>query len=368
MLRYIISLIIFFHGLIHLMGFAKAFHYNNITQLTKEISKSAGALWFLTALLCIIAAVQFFLKKDTWWITCIPAVLFSQYLIITSWHDAKSGTIANIIIVITAIIGYGTWSFSNKYLNEVTSSLKDDPFIAESLLTENDIQGLPGPVKKYLRYTGAMNKPIVKNFKIEFTGEIRKDNKSEWMPFTSEQYNFINSSTRLFFMKATMKNLPVAGFHCFKNGDAFMDIRLFSLFKVQYRSGKEMGVAETVTFFNDMCVMAPATLIDKRIKWLVVDSNKVKAEFTNNNITIAAWLDFNGKGELINFISDDRFTVAENNSMKRIPWSTPVKDYKTINGFKLAGYADAIYTYPVENVCYGNFRLTNIEYNCKELK
>lgn len=86
------------------------------------------------------------------------------------------------------------------------------------------------------------------NFKIEFTGKIRKDEKSEWMPFTSEQYNFMENPTRLFFMKATMKGLPVAGYHCFKNGNAFMDIRLLSLFKVQYLAGTEMNLSETVTF------------------------------------------------------------------------------------------------------------------------
>ena len=50
-----------------------------------------------------------------------------------------------------------------------------------------------------------------------------------------------------------MKKLPIAGFHSFKNGTAFMDIRLLSLFTVQYESGQDMGIAETVTFFNDMC-------------------------------------------------------------------------------------------------------------------
>lgn len=51
-------------------------------------------------------------------------------------------------------------------------------------------------------------------------------------------------------MKASMNGLPVAGFHSFKGGDAFMDIRLFSIFKVQYQSGAEMGIAETVTFLT----------------------------------------------------------------------------------------------------------------------
>lgn len=114
-----------------------------------------------------------------------------------------------------------------------------------------------------------------------------------------------------------------------------------------------------------MCCMAPAALIDKRIKWLETDLNKVKAEFTNNGITISAWLKFNKKSELINFVSDDRYAATENNVMKRFRWLTPLKEYKTLNNHKLAGYAEAIYTYPQGDVCYGNFRLTNIAYNCK---
>ena len=235
-------------------------------------------------------------------------------------------------------------------------------------MTEEDIEHLPDPVKRYIIYAGAVGKPKVKNFKIVFTGQIRKDEQSEWMPFTSEQYNFLNTSTRLFFLKATMKHLPVAGLHSYKNGNAFMDIRLFSLFKVQYQSGKEMGIAETVTFFNDMCCMAPASLIDPRIKWLESDSSKAKAEFTTNNITISAWLYFNNKGELVNFVSDDRYATDKNNTMKKMRWSTPLKDYKEINGYRLGGYADAIYTYPEGDFCYGNFKLTTIKYNLNEFE
>jgi len=202
----------------------------------------------------------------------------------------------------------------------------------------------------------------VNNFKIEFTGKIRKDEKSEWMPFTCEQYNFMETPTRLFFMKAAMKGLPIGGYHSFKNGVAYMDIRLFSLFTVQYLDGMEMNLSETVTFFNDMCVVAPATLIDKRIKWLEVGNNKVKASFTNNNITVSAWLYFNDKGELINFISDDRYA---GDTGKQFPWATPLKDYQEINGYRLMKNAETIYSYPDRDLVYGTFKLTRIEYNCK---
>ncbi|HRI60082.1 MAG TPA: hypothetical protein PK228_10175 [Saprospiraceae bacterium] len=364
-MKILFTLLIVFHGLIHLLGFAKAFNLGAVNQLSQNIPKTTGILWLAAAILFIATAILYFLKQEWWWLPGAVAVVLSQYLIFTSWHDAKFGTLANVLILLVTILGYGTWHFSNTYKNEVIAGLKQTAAMTDSLLTEADLQSLPEPVKKYLRYTGAVGKPKVKNFKVEFAGQIRKDEQSEWMPFTSEQYNFMGASTRLFFMKATMKHLPVAGFHCFKNGDAFMDIRLFSLFKVQYQTGPEMGAAETVTFFNDMCCMAPATLIDKRISWLETDSNNVKAAFANNGITISAWLYFNDRGELTNFISDDRYAVAENNTMKKIRWSTPMKDYKDIDGHRLPGYADAIYNYPEGDLCYGNFRVVNVEYNCR---
>lgn len=43
-MRYLLNLLILLHGLIHLMGFAKAFNYAAVSQLTQPISKSAGVL------------------------------------------------------------------------------------------------------------------------------------------------------------------------------------------------------------------------------------------------------------------------------------------------------------------------------------
>jgi hypothetical protein len=362
-MRIAFLVLVIVHGLIHLFGFVKAFGLSDVKQLTQTISKPFGVIWLLAFVFFVIAAVMFAFKTRWWWMFGFIAFVTSQVLIIFFWHDAKFGTIANVIILIVIIIGYGAWSYYGKYQDDVKTGLQQKEYFQNSELSETDIQQLPEPVKKYLRYTGSIGKPKVNNFKIEFTGKIRKDEQSEWMPFTSEQYNFMETPTRLFFMKATMKGLPIGGYHCFKNGVAVMDIRLFSLFKVQYQQGAEMNLSETVTFFNDMCVMAPPTLIDKRIKWLEVGSNKVQASFTNNNITVAAWLYFNDKGELINFISGDRYAI---DTGKQFPWATPLKDYHEINGYQLMGNAETIYSYPDRDLVYGTFKLIRIKYNCKD--
>lgn len=361
-------LLLIFHGLIHILGFTKAFSPETVGQLSGDIPKSQGIVWLGVAMAFTAAATLLCLHQGIWWLPATLAVIVSQYLIIVNWQDAKWGTVANVFLLLACIVGYGTWSFSNAYKQEVKKGLQQSLSNQDTLLTEQDMAHLPKTVQRYLRYTGAVGKPKVMNFRVKFVGQIRKNKASEWMPFTSEQYNFMNTPTRLFFMEATMKHLPVAGFHCFKNGNAFMDIRLLSLFKVQYQASKEMGIAETVTFFNDMCCMAPATLISPKIQWMEIDDNIVNATFTNNNISISARLYFNAQGQLINFISEDRYATLEDNTLKQVPWSTPLKDYRTFDGHQLTGYAEAIYSYSKGDLSYGNFRLIQVQYNCKNME
>ena len=363
MIRYIIAFILLIHGLIHLIGYSKAFGYSASNVITKEISRPAGSLWMAATLLLVAAAVMMVMRKEYWWIAGAAGMIISQVLIIMAWQDAKFGTIVNILIMVAVIIGYATWHYSRLYEKDVAAGFSGLPAGIPPLLTEADLAGLPEPVKKYIRFTGSVGKPKVTNFRIAFTGGIRGKETAPWMPFTTEQHSFMVVPARLFFMKATMKHLPVSGYHCYKNGDAFMDIRLLSLFRVEYKHGKEMGISETVTFFNDMCCMAPATLIDKRIRWIATEGDRVQAEFTINNITVSAWLCFNEKGELTDWISDDRYSLQEDGTMKRAQWSTPLSDYREINGYRLASQARTLYKYPAGDFCYGTFTVTNVVYN-----
>jgi Family of unknown function (DUF6544) len=118
-----------------------------------------------------------------------------------------------------------------------------------------------------------------------------------------------------------------------------------------------MTKGETVTLFNDMCVLAPATLIDKNIQWETVDPLAVKATFTNQGYTISAVLYFNERGELINFVSDDRYQAFRGNKFENFRWSTPIKNYKDIDGRKVAIYGEAIWQMPKGEFAYAKLTL-----------
>jgi membrane protein implicated in regulation of membrane protease activity len=322
-----------------------------------------GIMWFIAAILFIAASIILLTQNNMWWMIALPALVISQIVIVSSWQDANWGTVINGLILVAIIAAYGNWRFEGAYKKDVLHSLQQQRTVKNDLLTEEDIAALPLQVQHYIRYTGVLNKPRVKNMRIVFEGEMREKGKA-WFPFTTVQYNFFDEPTRLFFMKATMLGVTVPGYHAYKNAVATMQVKLFGLIPVVDKSGNELNKAETVTLFNDLCIFAPAALIDRRIKWEPVDSSSVKAIFSNHGITVSAILYFNPAGQLINFVSDDRYEIS---AKQQYRFSTPVSDYKTINGLNLSSYGEAVWHYPDGAFTYGKFHLKNIEYNCSQL-
>jgi hypothetical protein len=250
----------------------------------------------------------------------------------------------------------------------VLDALERTSTIKNEILTEEDIQHLPAIVQKYLHYSGSIGKEKITNFRAEFTGGIRSKSTEDFMPLTSLQYNFTDQPTRLFYIVAKKKGIPAKGIHLYRDQTAIMLIKIFGLFTVVDAKGKEMNQGETVTLFNDMCFMAPASLIDRNIEWNQIDNKSVDAKFTNGNITISATLFFNEEGELVNFLSNDRFETSDGKSYKNYPWITPVTGYTNINGYRLPSGAKLIYKHPDEDLCYGEFNLKSIDYNCKDFR
>lgn len=104
-------ILIFSHGSFHILGFVKAFNLLPVNQLKGNISKVNGVLWLISFLLFVTAAFQIILKLD-WFIFLFTGTILSQYLIFTSWQDAKFGTIANIILLIAILVGFGDGDFT----------------------------------------------------------------------------------------------------------------------------------------------------------------------------------------------------------------------------------------------------------------
>ena len=352
------------HGLIHVMGFAKAFGYADLPQLTQPISRAWGLAWLAAALLVTTSAAMFGAGARNYWIPGAFGLVVSQAAIFSAWGDARAGTVANVLLLLVVAFGWlteGPRSFHAQYLRDARTGLARA--VPTPIVTEADVARLPDPVRRYLRVTRSVGQPRVQNYHLRFRGRIRSAPDSRWMPFEAEQQSFADQPTRLFLMRARMFGVPVEAFHRAVGGHATMQVTVAGTFPLENASGDAMDRAETVTLFNDMCLLAPGTLIDPSIAWEAVDATTARARFTHGGQMISATLLFNRAGDLVNFVSDDRARSESDGTFTPRRFSTPVRDYRDFGPVRLMSFGEARWLLADGEFTYGEFTLIDITYN-----
>ena len=222
---------------------------------------------------------------------------------------------------------------------------------SEAILQESDLEKLPDVVAKYIRFTGAVGRPLTSHFFVKTNGKIRGNPQDPWMELISEQYNFMDRYERFFYIKAIKSGIPAFGLHSYKGGEATMKIKLLGLFTLVNAKGPEMNQSETVTRLNDMCLLAPGTLINPDIQWEIIDNLSVIARF-NGPSRVSAKLLFHEDGRLIDFMSEERYESVGGKSFRLLPWRTPVSEYGIFDGMRLPKKAEAIYKRPEGDFSY----------------
>lgn len=108
MFKWLYLVIIFIHGLIHLMGGFNELGLAKIKELSGKTLLSVsgnmqtilGVTWFIAVAMFLISAFALITNQQWWKSITIASVIISQVLILIWWPDAKWGTIANILIII----------------------------------------------------------------------------------------------------------------------------------------------------------------------------------------------------------------------------------------------------------------------------
>ena len=124
--RIVISIVLLVHGMIHLVGFlkgwgipiAKNLNVTTLITLSGNGSKTIGLLGLLCCIGLVTSCIIFLLQKDWWWTVGAISLLLSQSLIILYWHDAKYGTLVNVIILLAVLISYHQQRFNARIRSE----------------------------------------------------------------------------------------------------------------------------------------------------------------------------------------------------------------------------------------------------------
>ena len=94
------------HGLIHLLGFLKAFDLAEVKELKMPITRPFGIIWLLTSILFLVTAFLFHISSGMYIRLGVTAVILSQTLIWRGWEDARYGSIPNLIIAVILFLSF----------------------------------------------------------------------------------------------------------------------------------------------------------------------------------------------------------------------------------------------------------------------
>ena len=361
-MRIAFLIIVFLHGLLHLLGFVKGFGIKEVKELTIPISKPMGLLWLAASILFIFYGISFFLNSKYSWLLGILAVLISQFLIIIFWKDARFGTLPNVIILIVSIISFGHFNFQNMTTLESTTLLSQSEDSKARKLTESDIKELPKPIKLWLKNSGAIGKPLITKGKVIQEAKIKMNPEQEnWYDAKAVQYSTIDIPA--FIWTVDVKMHPIISFQGrdkYSDGKGEMLIKLYSLINVVNEKGEKLDEGTLQRYLGEM-VWFPSLAISNYISWESINDTTAKATMDYKGKKASGIFYFNSTGDFSKF-STDRFMGNEKDS-KRYEWILTVDDYKSFEGIKIPSKMKA--TWKLENMDWNWLKLeiVDIKYN-----
>ncbi len=360
MVKLLFFFIILLHGLIHLMGFAKAFNLAEINELTQSIPKLTGAVWGMTALLLATAAVTFLMEKDWWWMAAVPAVILSQILIINHWQDAKYGTVANLIILLGIAWGYGNWSF-NRLVNRELQAFSTQKIPENGSYRTEKTASLPPIVQTWLHRSNVLTRPAAARVRLWQSGEMRTSPDGKWMPVSAEQY--FNIDPPGFIWLADVKMMPylrLSGRDKYMDGKGHMLIKLLALVPVADAKGPETDQGTLLRFLGET-VWFPQAALSDYIAWEPVDDTSAKATMSYGGITASGIFRFKENGDFHSFEADRYYDRKSKSTLER--WYIEAKEWRDFNGVRLPDGCEVTWRLKEGDFTWYRLKVHSVEYD-----
>ena len=363
-MKIILILLAGIHGLIHLIGFAKAFDmvrlpslsFKSLTSPAVPMTKVFGIFWLLTALLFIYTAFAIAINKQNWGLAGLVAIILSQMLIIFYWKDAKAGTIANILLLLPTLVSIFTMTFQKNTNNE-SKFLKDNIQPANTkIIAKDDLEKLPPIVQKWLIHTNVLGKPMVRSVELNQQGEMLTKPNGKWMPFKANQIFSVYPPG--FVWEARINVIPgvyIYGRDLYKNGHGNMLIKPLAMMTIANAKGKETDQGTRLRYLAEICWF-PSAAISPAISWEGLNDSSARATLHMGDSTVSGVYTFNPDGDPIRFEALRYYENKGKYSLEK--WLIESTDHKVINGIRIP--VKSTVTWQLEN---GDFTWLKLEIN-----
>lgn len=300
-MRVLVVVLLLAHGLIHLLGVAKALRPASLTQLTLPIAPGWGAAWGAAAALLVAAGVLRLLDVALWWVPGLAGVVLSQVVVVAFWADAKAGTALNVVLLVAVAIGFGAWRFAGRADAARAQLAATAPTAARAVVTADDLRALPAPAQRWLRAAGVVDRPRAGVVHLTQRGEMQTAPDAAWLPFRAEQ-TFV-APTPGFVWVVDVRGpagLRLRGIDRYLGGRGGMRIEVAGLVPIVDAAGPTIDQGTLVRFLAET-IWFPSAALEPYLRWEAIDDHAVRARMTFGDVEAEGVFHVDAAGDPVRF-------------------------------------------------------------------
>ncbi|HEX5384876.1 MAG TPA: DUF6544 family protein [Propionibacteriaceae bacterium] len=165
-------------------------------------------------------------------------------------------------------------------------------------VSEQDLQGVPEPVRRWLRYSQVVGRERPTTVRLRQQGEFQMDSRG-WLPYKAEQY--FTTDPPAFLWKASFRMLPlvsVVGRDQYRNGEASIKMRILSVIPVANKTGGGLNQGDLLRYLGELQWFPAAALADY-LTWEELGPNSARATISHGGITASMTFVFGDNGRLL---------------------------------------------------------------------
>lgn len=257
-------------------------------------------------------------------------------------------------------------NFKGLVIKEMLTIKRHSEFdIEDRVVTMEDLDELPDPVKRYLIWTGIIGKPFIKSVRLKQRGEFRLAPDKPFQPLMAEEYYTTRRPS--FLWRGVVKNgaFPVIGFDKYYNSIGNMKIRVLGLKTIADVTGDEINKSAAIRYLNEM-VWFPTAFLEDYIQWEPLDDHAAKALFITDDFTVSAIFYFDDEGKVTSMRTEERY-LTDGDTFMQYPWTTPYTAFKETNGIQVPVSGEAYWEMGEERFTYVRLDVTDLQYDFYEI-
>lgn len=366
-MRVVLALLLIVHGLIHLLGFLKAFDLaavpltgQTLVPLGTVGQRVAGIGWLVAAPLVVAAGALMLAQVPGWWQLGAPALLLSQGLVVLAWPDAKAGTIANAMLAVLVLLGWAADRFHHATAAE-RRLLLDAPMADVPPVTEAQVAALPPPIARWLSTAGVVGRPAPRVVWLRQRGHLRTSPDASFAEAEATQVFTTAPPAFVWEVKTSFaRAVPVLGRDSFRSGRGRMRITAAGLASLVDASGPKIDEGTLLRYLGEL-VWFPAAALAPYVRWSAVDAHVAEATMELGGVRASARFTIDDAGRFTT-LTAERYQGNEPDA-KRLPWVVRATQWRRFAGVEVPSRGSVLWRLPEREFDYYRWEITNLDYD-----